>query len=108
LIAPGLNKNALLRICPDCYLRHIEQRRQRFRRGLQPFFPHRGLADYRLEAQLQGMSMSHHAPRTKTSIIQGFIGTGDWRNAIRRAARLPRLDSLGSTVALDAFLSTPK
>ena len=33
-----------------------------------------------------------HDPRTKTSIIHGHIAAGDWRNAIRVAARLPRLD----------------
>jgi hypothetical protein len=33
-----------------------------------------------------------HDPRTKTSIIQGHMAAGDWRNAIRAAARLPRLD----------------
>lgn len=33
-----------------------------------------------------------HDPRSKTSIIQGHIASGDWRNAIRVAARLPRLD----------------
>jgi hypothetical protein len=33
-----------------------------------------------------------HDPRTKTSIIQAHMAAGDWRNAIRIAARLPRLD----------------
>jgi hypothetical protein len=33
-----------------------------------------------------------HDPRTKTSIIQAHMAAGDWRNAIRVAARLPRLD----------------
>jgi hypothetical protein len=33
-----------------------------------------------------------HDPRTKTSVIQGHMGAGDWRNAIRVAARLPQLD----------------
>src|ERR1700680_3984375 len=33
-----------------------------------------------------------HDPRTKTSIIEGHMAAGDWRNAIRVAARLPRLD----------------
>jgi hypothetical protein len=32
-----------------------------------------------------------HDPRTKTSIIQS-MAAGEWRNAIRVAARLPRLD----------------
>lgn len=33
-----------------------------------------------------------HDQRTKTSIIEGHMAAGDWRNAIRVAARLPRLD----------------
>lgn len=33
-----------------------------------------------------------HDPRTKTSIILGHMAAGDLRNAIRVAARLPRLD----------------
>jgi hypothetical protein len=33
-----------------------------------------------------------HDPRSKTSIIGGHMAAGDWRNAIRVAARLPRLD----------------
>jgi len=33
-----------------------------------------------------------HDPRSKTSIIVGHMASGDWRNAIRVAARLPRLD----------------
>jgi hypothetical protein len=42
-----------------------------------------------------------HDPRTKTSIIRGHIAAGDWRNAIRVAARLPRLDKHREAV-LDA------
>ena len=37
-------------------------------------------------------SAKPHDPRTKTSIIEGHMAAGDWRNAIRVAARLPRLD----------------
>jgi hypothetical protein len=33
-----------------------------------------------------------HDPRSKTSIIVGHMASGDWRNAIRVASRLPRLD----------------
>ena len=40
-------------------------------------------------------------PRTKTSIIQGHMAVGDWRNAIRVAARLPRLDKHRAAI-LDA------
>src|ERR1700730_11628283 len=42
-----------------------------------------------------------HDPRTKTSIIEGHMATGDRRNAIRVAARLPRLDKHRSAI-LDA------
>lgn len=30
-------------------------------------------------------------PRTKTSIIQGFMCAGEWRKALAAAARLPQL-----------------
>ena len=42
-----------------------------------------------------------HDPRTKTSIIHGHMAAGDWRNAIRVAARLPRLDKHRAAI-LDA------
>jgi|HubBroStandDraft_6_1064221.scaffolds.fasta_scaffold149789_1 hypothetical protein len=42
-----------------------------------------------------------HDPRTKRSIIQGHMAAGDWRNAIRVAARLPRLDKHRAAI-LDA------
>jgi len=42
-----------------------------------------------------------HDPRTKTSIIRGHMAAGDWRNAVRVAARLPRLDKHRAAV-LDA------
>jgi len=42
-----------------------------------------------------------HDPRSKTSIIVGHMASGDWRNAIRVAARLPRLDKHRCTI-LDA------
>jgi hypothetical protein len=42
-----------------------------------------------------------HDPRTKTSIIVGHMASGDWRNAIRAAARLPRLDKHRAAI-LDA------
>jgi hypothetical protein len=42
-----------------------------------------------------------HDPRTKTSIIQGHIAAGDWRDAIRVAARLPGLDKHRAAI-LDA------
>jgi Flp pilus assembly protein TadD len=51
---------------------------------------------------LQNMSNAKpHDPRTKTSIIQGHMAEGDWRNAIRVAARLPRLDKHRNAI-LDA------
>jgi len=42
-----------------------------------------------------------HDPRSKTSIIVGHMAAGDWRNAIRVAARLPRLDKHRAAI-LDA------
>ena len=42
-----------------------------------------------------------HDPRTKTSIIVSHMAAGDWRNAIRVAARLPRLDKHRAAI-LDA------
>src|ERR1700730_11520514 len=42
-----------------------------------------------------------HDPRTKTSIIRGHMAAGDWRNPIRVAARLPRLDKHRAAI-LDA------
>src|ERR1700730_3102880 len=46
-------------------------------------------------------SAKPHDPRTKTSIIQRHMAAGDWRNAIRVAARLPRLDKNRAAI-LDA------
>src|ERR1700730_2130506 len=52
-----------------------------------------GLAVFRSLFTLENMSNAKpHDPRTKTSIIQGHMAAGDWRNAIRVAARLPQLD----------------
>ena len=31
-------------------------------------------------------------PKTKSAIIRDFMQQGDWRNAIRHAARLPQID----------------
>src|SRR3984893_10058501 len=42
-----------------------------------------------------------HDPRTKPSLIRGRMAAGDWRNAIRVAARLPRLDKHRAAI-LDA------
>src|SRR3984893_18841122 len=52
-----------------------------------------GLAVFCSLVTLQNMSNAKpHDPRTKTSIIRGHMAAGAWRNAIRVAARLPRLD----------------
>lgn len=61
-----------------------------------------GLAVFRSLVTLENMNNAKpHDPRTKTSIIRGHMAAGDWRNAVRIAARLPRLDKHRAAI-LDA------
>ena len=60
------------------------------------------LAVFRSLVTLENMNNAKpHDPRTKTSIIRGHMAAGDWRNAVRIAARLPRLDKHRAAI-LDA------
>jgi hypothetical protein len=43
-------------------------------------------------------------PATKTSVIKAHMAAGDWRAAIRHAARLPRLDVHRAAI-LDAHMA---